>query len=386
MLLTTCLRFVSPQISFSFRFLPKTTPFSASLSCNNRSQSARVAALCHLLKQPPLTIGSHQLLLSFGGTFAMETNSPCTLVLCGKSSTETEIAKSLKENSIIKLPDGHEVSVLLQSEMVMPVKQDSFNAKLFINSLSTEQFGRFLIWSPRLTSTHDAVSHNFCELPVGAVCVADSQFKGRGRSKNAWESPKGCLMFSFTVQMEEGRIVPLLQYVVSLAVTEAIKDVCNINGLPFLDVKIKWPNDLYLNGLKVGGILSTSTYKANKFNISVGIGLNIDNDEPTTCLNAVLRDLVSSSVQLKKEDIAAAFFNKFERFYNLFIHQGFKSLEELYYRTWLHSGQRIIIQEKNEDEIVENVVTIQGLTSSGYLLAIGDDSQLCELHPDGNRY
>lgn len=50
-----------------------------------------------------------------------------------------------------------------------------------------------------------------------------------GRSKNAWESPKGCLMFSFTVQMEEGRIVPLLQYVVSLAVTEAIKDVCNIN-------------------------------------------------------------------------------------------------------------------------------------------------------------
>lgn len=28
---------------------------------------------------------------------------------------------------------------------------------------------------------------------------------------------------------------------------------------------------------------------------------------------------------------------------------------------------------------------IQGLTSSGYLLAIGDDSQMCELHPDGNR-
>ena len=43
---------------------------------------------------------------------------------------------------------------------------------------------------------------------------------------NVWESPKGCLMFSFTIQMEDGRIVPLVQYVVSLAMTEAINDVC----------------------------------------------------------------------------------------------------------------------------------------------------------------
>lgn len=48
-----------------------------------------------------------------------------------------------------------------------------------------------------------------------------------GRSKNLWESPPGCLMFSFTIQMEDGRIVPLLQYVVSLAITEAVKDICD---------------------------------------------------------------------------------------------------------------------------------------------------------------
>lgn len=50
-----------------------------------------------------------------------------------------------------------------------------------------------------------------------------------GRSKNVWESPIGCLMFSFTIQMDNGRIVPLLQYVVSLAITEAIKDISNQN-------------------------------------------------------------------------------------------------------------------------------------------------------------
>lgn len=48
-----------------------------------------------------------------------------------------------------------------------------------------------------------------------------------GRFKKVWESPKGCLMYSFTLQSEDGRVVPLIQYVLSLAVTEAVKSVCD---------------------------------------------------------------------------------------------------------------------------------------------------------------
>lgn len=54
-------------------------------------------------------------------------------------------------------------------------------------------------------------------------------FKFVGRSKNLWESPIGCLLFSFTIQMVDGKIVPLLQYVISLAITEAIKEICDKN-------------------------------------------------------------------------------------------------------------------------------------------------------------
>lgn len=63
---------------------------------------------------------------------------------------------------------------------------------------------------------------------------------------------------------------------------------CSIQGLPCIDVKIKWPNDLYLNGLKVGGILCTSTYRSKKFNVSAGngifLGLNMNVLLPTTLL------------------------------------------------------------------------------------------------------
>ncbi|CAK8566267.1 unnamed protein product [Lathyrus sativus] len=311
------------------------------------------------------------------------------LVLCGKSLAENEAAIAIKANNTLKLPDKGKLSIILHSELnksVMQMQQKSFQFSSFVNSLSTNQFGRFLMWSPELSSTHDVVSHNFCELPIGTVCVADIQNKGRGRSKNVWESPLGCLMFSFTLQMEDGRVVPLVQYVVSLAITEAIKDICDRNGLPCIDVKIKWPNDLYLNGFKVGGILCTSTYKSKKFNISAGIGLNVNNEKPTTSLNSVLRELSVGAYQFQREDVLAAFFNKFEKFFDLFVNQGFQTLEELYYKTWLHSGQRVVVQEKNEDKVVEHVVTIQGLTSSGYLLAVGDDNQMCELHPDGNSF
>ncbi|KAG8378316.1 hypothetical protein BUALT_Bualt08G0124700 [Buddleja alternifolia] len=319
----------------------------------------------------------------------MDAQSSTTLHLCGKSSAENELARCLKNNNALKLPDCSLVNVVLHSEIENRESfsnGDAFRVNLYMNFLLTSRLGKLLIYSPKLASTHDVVSHNFCELPIGAVCVADMQFKGRGRSKNVWESPKGCLLFSFTIQMEDGRVVPLVQYVVCLAMTEAIKDVCRRNGMPPLDVRIKWPNDLYLDGLKVGGILCTSTYKSKKFNVNAGIGLNVSNQKPTTCLNAALQRLGCVADQLQREEIIAAFFNKFESFYDIFISQGFQALEEMYYKTWLHSGQRVIIQEKNEnqDQVSENVVTIQGLTSSGYLLAATEDGQACELHPDGN--
>ena len=121
-------------------------------------------------------------------------------------------------------------------------------------------------------------------------------------------------------------------------------------GLPELDVRIKWPNDLYLKGLKVGGILCTSSYEAKVYNICTGkhafptllileackifshkcgihlilsgIGLNVDNEKPSTCLNAALQQANAISPRLKREDVLAYFFNKFENLFEIFSNQG----------------------------------------------------------------
>ncbi|CAD5166126.1 unnamed protein product [Musa acuminata subsp. malaccensis] len=354
--------------------------------------TAAAAAFCRLglrslppSRRPILPLSAARLSSYCGG--AMDgCGSSTVLVLAGKSPQEDDLARFLKSRSdTLKLLDEEagEVRVLLRSEAY----QSTFDPQFYMGALTASRFGRLLIWSPRLPSTHDLVSKNFGELPVGTVCVTDVQIKGRGRAKNVWESPMGCLLFSFTLQMEDGRKLPLLQYVVSLAVTEAIKELCQTNGLPQLDIRIKWPNDLYLNGLKVGGILCTSTYRSKHFNVCAGIGLNLDNEKPTTCLNAVLQEINSGSLCLRREDILASFFNKFENLFEVFLDQGFQSLEELYYKTWLHSGQKVVIEEKQEGQPEESIiVTVQGLTSSGYLLAVGEDDKSYELHPDGNSF
>lgn len=88
----------------------------------------------------------------------MDGNSSCVLVLCGKSSAENETAKTLKHSGALKLTDNTELSILLHSESGKPIKEDAFGVDSFMNSLSTNRFGRFLLWSPRLPSTHDVVS------------------------------------------------------------------------------------------------------------------------------------------------------------------------------------------------------------------------------------
>ena len=65
---------------------------------------------------------------------------------------------------------------------------------------------------------------------------------------------------------------------------------------------------------------------------------------------------------------------------------GFQALEEQYYNSWLHSGQRVVVQDAHEGQSVNSVVTIKGLTPSGYLYAVGEDGKSYELHPDGNSF
>src|SRR5258708_14510346 len=78
-------------------------------------------------------------------------------------------------------------------------------------------------------------------LPIGSVVMADYQTHGRGRLSHRWESPPGsALLVSFVLNPN-----PLLSLAAGVAAAEARRP----------GVRLKLPNDLLLDGRKVGGIL-----------------------------------------------------------------------------------------------------------------------------------
>ena len=104
-----------------------------------------------------------------------------------------------------------------------------------------------------VTSTQDVAR----DMAIGSVVVADHQTAGRGRLSHRWETPPGtALLVSFVLRPD-----PLL----SLAAGVAAAEACGRG------VRLKWPNDLLLDGRKVGGIL----VEATPSKAICGIGINL---------------------------------------------------------------------------------------------------------------
>jgi BirA family transcriptional regulator, biotin operon repressor / biotin---[acetyl-CoA-carboxylase] ligase len=115
------------------------------------------------------------------------------------------------------------------------------------------QPSRRVVRRKSVTSTQDVAR----PLPLGSIVVADHQTAGRGRLDRRWESPPGTsLLASFVVRPNP---------VLSLAAGVAAAQACG-GG-----VRLKWPNDLLLDGAKVGGILVEVTPTT----AICGIGINL---------------------------------------------------------------------------------------------------------------
>jgi BirA family biotin operon repressor/biotin-[acetyl-CoA-carboxylase] ligase len=112
---------------------------------------------------------------------------------------------------------------------------------------------------PRTVRLHSATSTQDIArgLPIGSVVVADFQTAGRGRLDHRWEAPPGtALLVSFVLAPNP---------VLSLAAGVAAAEACGSR------VRLKWPNDLLLDGRKVGGIL----VEATPDRAVCGIGINL---------------------------------------------------------------------------------------------------------------
>lgn len=132
-----------------------------------------------------------------------------------------------------------------------------------------------LIELDECTSTNSYLAGIARETPHATVVTARSQTAGRGQRGNSWESQPGENITMSVLLRPEG-LHPARQFIVSEAVSLAIVGVLR-RYLPGCDVRIKWPNDIYVGDGKICGILIENSISPTGINHSiVGIGINVN--------------------------------------------------------------------------------------------------------------
>lgn len=154
-------------------------------------------------------------------------------------------------------------------------------------------FGRSFRYHDEIESTNvEAKRLAAAGAPEGTVVVAESQSAGRGRLGRRWTSPAGKgLLFSALLRPPLGMAdAHLLTIVAAAAACDAIESVVPVN------VRIKWPNDLFIDDRKVGGILLEAAGEQDAIDwVVIGMGLNV-NTEYSELPVALRRTAVSLKV------------------------------------------------------------------------------------------
>lgn len=269
---------------------------------------------------------------------------------------------------------GGEDEVELAQRDVFPEEVRYFDSAAYFAELGARYPCQLVLYANVIGSTQTLLeSHpKLCAAAGnGLVCCAAMQRAGRGRRTNQWESPNGCLMFSFGWQHKDPKTVVFIQYLFGLALVDSVR---SRNGYEDVALRLKWPNDIYYgdDNIKVGGILVSSSFEAGAFNLVIGCGFNISNEKPTTCLDSILSEDHPELPKLRSEAVLAAALTTFSRYYTDFAQEGFAPFLEKYYSRWIHSGQQVDVLKTAASEsapATTQQVVIRGVTQDGYLYA-----------------
>ncbi|KAJ2628166.1 biotin holocarboxylase synthetase [Coemansia sp. RSA 1287] len=280
------------------------------------------------------------------------------------------------------LPDEHETP---RFDMRAAIK--------YMRETRAHTAGSWLMYADTTRSTQTFLERNArlaSHLPDGTVHVATMQLNGRGRGRNAWISPVGCLQFTMLIRHTQRKQAPvvMLQYIMSLAIVEAVTSLPGYDALP---LRLKWPNDLYALHVpvsdsddssgsapafaKIGGILVNSSCARGEFTLLFGCGINVANRLPTTSINSVIRDYndthATRLATIPVERMLALATAKFEELYP-------------YYRRWLHSDQIVTLADRDYERA--QVVGISATDGQLQVRSLQSPRTVYSLQPDGNSF
>lgn len=230
---------------------------------------------------------------------------------------------------------------------------------------NTEFIAQNIFYYKTVNSTNTAAKNTDCK--SGTLFIAETQTNGKGRMGRDWLSAKknGIWMSIALMPKINAEHINQITLVTGVAVCETL---IGMYKLPF---KIKWPNDIVIEGKKVCGILVEGILEKGKITKVInGIGINVNQKNFT----AELADKATSVYMLtgKKTDrteIINKFSEIFEKYYNEFLNNGIKNIM-VKYRDLCVTLNKDVMAIKDGKKI-KAVAT--GITENGELIIKKED-------------
>lgn len=246
--------------------------------------------------------------------------------------------------------------------------------------MQTKCFGRTVAYYDKTDSTNIRIKQLAEEgAAEGLLAVADCQDAGRGRRGRSWNSKPGSgIWMTLLLRPDcEPAYASCLTLVAALAVTAGLRETAN------LDVKIKWPNDIVLNGKKICGILTEMSSEVDYINyVAVGIGINVNTDVFPDEVKEVATSLfLESKKTYIRSGIIAAVMYHMEKYYEKFLRtKDMGSMQEEYNSCLVNRNRPVAVLAGDVDnQRVLYKGTAAGINKNGALLVQDEDGTMHEV-------
>jgi BirA family biotin operon repressor/biotin-[acetyl-CoA-carboxylase] ligase len=266
--------------------------------------------------------------------------------------------------------DGYDIEAVPRKGYLLKNRVDKLLRTEIITELNLKHWNKENIYTYDQVDSTNIIGKKFAAegKEEGTFIIAEEQTKGKGRMGRDWVSPYGKgIWLSFILRPE---IIPLraseITFVIAVGIMEGIKKHIN------KEVKIKWPNDILLDGKKIVGILTEISAEMERINyIVAGIGINANQDiedfpEDIRVKATSLR--LNTGKYINRNELLRELIEEMERIYFIYKNEGFKKILEFWKENNATLGRRV--KAITFDGEITGVA--ERIDDEGYLIILDD--------------
>ena len=243
--------------------------------------------------------------------------------------------------------EGYEIEAVSNKGYRILKYPNIITAEEIMSQMETNVMAREVVFYPEVDSTNTwAKKIAEKDDSHGKLIVSERQNMGRGRRGREWDSPKGNGIWMSLIlrpKMNPSN-ASMLTLIAALAVANGINQETDLKA------KIKWPNDLVINGKKVCGILTEMSSELDYINhIVVGIGINAN----ITKFSGELQNMATSiSIQcghdINRASLISKVMKEFEQYYEIFLKtESLVDIVKEYNENLVHLNQKVQVLTPN---------------------------------------